>query len=138
MKRIATAIILIGIGTGCTEIQRQQADQLVADVNDIAAGAQAVLQSPAGGMIPTPAKEIAGLVIGLAGAGAATWAEWRRKTMAKTSKAIVRGIEQVDRQHKQANPDNPAQAIKAQIAANMKALGIQDRGDRIVNKLKIS
>ena len=133
-----TVLILGGLIGGCTEAQRQEVDQIVADVNDIAAGAQAVLQSPAGRMVPSPAKELAGLVIGLVGAGAATWTEWRRRTMAKTTKAIVRGIEQEDRANRENNPDNPATPIKERIHANMIALGVADRGNKIVDRLKIS
>lgn len=139
MKRYTfTTIIFLLALAGCNEAQRQAVDEIVADVNTVAVGGQAVLQSPAGAAIPSPAKEIAGLVIGLAGAGAATWTEWRRRTMAKTTKAIVRGIEQVDREHRTTNPTNPASEIKDRIALNMRALGVVDKGDKIVNQLKIS
>ena len=140
MKRctFTTIIFLLATLAGCNEAQRQTVDEIVADVNTVAVGGQAVLQSPAGAAIPSPAKEIAGLVIGLAGAGVATWTEWRRRTMAKTTKAIVRGIEQVDRDHQTTNPTNPASEIKDRIALNMRALGVVDKGDKIVNKLKIS
>ena len=140
MKRLTLSIILlcaVAFG-GCNEAQRQDVDRLVEDVNNVAVGAHAVLQSPAGQGIPTPAKEIAGLAVGLALAGVTTWTEWRRRTMAKTTQAIVRGIEQVDREHREANPTNPAKEVKDRIAANMLALGVRDRGDKIINRLKVS
>jgi hypothetical protein len=128
----------IGTNFGCNEAQRQEVDAIVADVNTVTVGARALLQSPAGQAIPTPVKEIAGLVVGLLGGGVATWTEWRRRTMAKTTKAIVRGIEQVDREHRAANPENPAKEIKDRIGANMLALGVRDRGNKIIDRLKIS
>ena len=140
MRRFTFTAIIFSLATlaGCNEVQLRRADAVVEDVNTVTVGARAVLESPAGAAIPTPAREIAALAVTLASGGVAAWTEWRRRTMAKTTKAIVRGIEQVDRDNRAANPTNPATAIKDRIALNMKALGVRDAGDRIVNKLKIS
>ena len=137
-----TITVLLGLGAvlaavGCNEQQMRQADQIVADVNDIAAGVGAVIQSPAGGMIPPPFKELAALGIMLATGGAATYQTWRKKQMAKTTRAIVRGIETIDREHRQANP-NPARDIKNAIGVEMAAAGIKSAGNKIVENLKLS
>lgn len=139
MKRLRFTAIIFTIATvsGCTEEQLQQTDQFVADVNNVAVGARAVLESPPGQAIPSPIREIAGLVVGLAGAGVATYETWRKKQMEKTTRAIVRGIEKIDKQHRIDNP-NPAADIKASIGAYMEASGIKTTGNKIVEKLKIA
>jgi hypothetical protein len=54
--------------------------------------------------------------------------------MKKTTKAIVKGIEAAEVEEK----SNPTSPVKAAIEYQMKAAGIYDAADDLVNKLKIS
>lgn len=54
--------------------------------------------------------------------------------MIKTTKAIVKGIEQVDKEQKP-NPTNP---VKVAIAGQLKQLGIYSQADDLINKLKVA
>jgi len=133
---ITLIVLIVSLG-GCNEQQFERADQLVADVNNVAAGGQAVLSSPAGGFIPSPAREIAGVTVSVLMAAAAAYQTWRKNQMAKTTKAIVKGVESIDREHQTKNP-NPAMKIKQAIGVQMRALGVYDAGNKIVDQMRIS
>ena len=138
MKRFTfISIVFALLVVGCTESQRQRGDRMVEDVNNVTAGAQAVLQSPVGQMIPSPGREIAALAVALATSGVAAWQTWRKSQMAKTTKAIIKGVEQVERRNRVQNP-NPATEIKQAIGVQMRAQGIYDAGNKIVDRLKIT
>ena len=139
MKRIVFTLIVLSAAAiaGCNERQWRQADKAVADVNNVAVGARAVLESPAGAAIPTPVKEIAGVVVTTLLGGAAAYQTWRKNQMTKTTRAIVRGVEMIDREHRVENP-NPARNVKDAIGLCMEAANIKTTGNKIVERLKIS
>ncbi len=133
---IACLIVGFSIGTnfGCDEFL-QKGDEIVQDVNAVAGGARAVLDSPASQLIPPNLKLYGLLGIGLINAIVFGWEEWRNSTMKKTTRAIVKGIEKSD------NPDKKTQDVKDNIALAMVQQGGQkfyDRANKIVDRLKIS
>jgi len=126
--------VLALVTFSCDEEQLRQADRIVGDVNQVSTGARAVLESPAGKMVPDQARLLIELALGLVGAGAITYQKWRSGIMAKTTKAIVKGVEKVDR----AGQDNPVNPIKDSIGYEMRQAGIYDAGNKIVDRLKIA
>lgn len=115
---------------GCDEFW-QKGDKIVTDVNNIASGAQAVLDSPAGQMIPPDLKLYGLLGIGLINGIVIGWEEWRNRTMKKITTAIVKGIEDTGK------PDD----VTSNIAGEMRRQGgdkFYDRANKIVDRLKIS
>lgn len=126
-----TIIILI---TGCNEFW-QKGDEIVRDVNDIAGGARALLESPAGRMIPPHWKLYGALGVMLANGLVLTWQEWRNRQMKKTTKAIVQGIERTS------NPDKATSEVKSNIKDAMIEQGgvkFYARANKIVDTLKIA
>jgi len=125
------SLILIML-PGCDEFYRK-GDEIIQDANAIAGGAQAILDSPAGQMIPPPWKLYGLLGIGLANGLVIAWEEFRNRTMKKTTRAIVRGIEQ---------SDNPTTSeVKSNIADEMMKQGgdkFYARANKIVDIFKIS
>lgn len=131
-KWILIVAILIG---GCTEDQLRKGDKIVGDVNTVAQGAQAALESPAGQMVPPEWKLYGVLGIGLANGLIITWEEWRNRQMKKTTKAIVKGIESAD------NPDKATSEVKDNIRHEMLQEGghkFYKRANKIVDRLKIA
>lgn len=135
MKRLNYLLILaLLILAGCDEFWRK-GDEIIQDANDVAAGARAVLDSPAGQLIPPDLKIYGLLGIGLINGIVIGWEEWRNGRMKKTTKAIVKGIENT------ANPDKETSDVKANIAEEMRRQGgdkFYARANKIVDKLKIS
>ena len=132
---IACLIVGLSIGTGCEDFLTS-GDAIIQDANDLAGGARAVLDSPAGQLIPPDLKLYGLLGIGLINAVVIGWEEWRNRTMKKTTRAIVKGIEQ-----KRGNPDKIITEIKADIAEEMRKQGgdrFYARANKIVDRLKIS
>lgn len=126
-----TIIILIA---GCDEFL-QKGDEIVQDVNAVAGGARAVLDSPAGQLIPPDLKLYGLLGIGLINAIVIGWEEWRNNIMKKTTKAIVKGIENTS------NPDKATSEVKNNIAHEMMQQGgwkFYAKANKIVDKLKIA
>lgn len=113
---------------GCEEFL-QTGDRIAQGIRDVNQPGQEFLQTPTGGMIPVEV----GVAIGGLASIAAAYQEWRRRIMAKTTKAIVQGIEKV---HKNQNPDEVSQ-VKASIEAEMKDAHIYDRANKIVDKAKV-
>jgi len=122
---------------GCNEQQLERIDQSVQDANNVAGGVQAVIESPAGQMIP-PDLRIYGLLgVQLVSGLVIAWQEWRNQNMKKTTKAIVKGIEQSN------NPEKITSAteVKSNIADEMMKQGGEKfyaRANKIVDKLKIA
>ncbi|MBA7518480.1 hypothetical protein ES705_10550 [subsurface metagenome] len=128
------AVIIVACFVGCDKFW-QEGDEIVKDVNAVAGGAQAILESPAGQVIPPEWKLYGALGVILANGLVITWEELRNRMLKKTTKAIVKGIEASD------NPDKATSEVKANIADAMMAQGgdkFYDRANKIVDRLKIS
>jgi len=131
---VSIIFLLFLFSAGCEE-WLQQGDKIIQDANSVAAGARAVLDSPAGQLIPPNIKLYGLLGIGLVNAIVIGWQEWRNRTMKKVTKAIVKGIEF------SGNPDKATNDLKSNIADEMMKQGGQrfyDQANKIVDKLKIS
>ena len=111
-------------------------DEAVKDVNTVASGAKAILDSPAGQLVPPDIRFYSTLGITAIMAGTAAYKQWRLARMGKTTKAIVRGIEATEKPPGKAT-GNPS-AVKAAIGNEMRKLGIYDAGNRLVDRLKVS
>ena len=133
-KAIFFTIILVVFSVSCTEEQRQDIDKAAVKAQQIVEAGKAVLDTPAGQAIPGEIRSGLVLVGGLAAAAAGAWQTWRKQQVSKTTKAIVKAIEKTE---KAQNPTGQS-PLKAAIAQEMRSAGISDRGDRIVNKLKVS
>jgi len=119
---------------GCNEFY-QKGDEIVRDVNAVAGGAQAILESPAGPMLPPDWKIYGAIGIALVNGLVIGWEEFRNRTMKKTARAIVKGIENTG------NPDKATSEVKANIAEEMRKQGgdkFYAKANKIVDKLKIS
>lgn len=133
-KLIYFTILTLVILAGC-ETFWQTGDEIVRDVNDIAGGARVLLESPAGLMIPPSIRLYVEIGLMLASGLVLTWQELRNRTMKKTTRAIVRGIETTD------NPEKAISEVRANIAEAMRREGgdrFYAKATRIVDKLKIS
>lgn len=131
---ITISICFLLLTAGCDEFL-QKGDQIIQDANSIAGGAQVILDSPAGQLIPPDLKLYGLLGIGLINGIVIGWEEWRNSTMKKTTKAIVKGIE------KTGNPDKSTSEVKSNIAEEMRNQGgdkFYARANKIVDRLKIS
>jgi len=120
--------------TGCEEKQLQPIDKLVTDANNIVTAGGAILQSPAGDLLPPLWQVIGALAIAIGSILVNGWQKVRANLMKKTTKAIVKGIEAAEQVEKP-NPTNP---VKAAIGDQMRAAGIYDKGNEIVDLLKVS
>lgn len=127
-------IILAGGFAGCDEFW-QKGDVVIQDVNAVAGGARALLESPAGVMIPPEWKLYGAIAVALANGVVIAWQGAKNNTMKKTTQAIVKGIELTD------NPQKATSEVKANIADEMRRQGgdkFYARANKIVDKLKIS
>lgn len=132
-KVIYLAILALVTLVGCEEFLTM-GDEIIQDANAVAGGARAILESPAGQLIPPNLKIYGLLGIGLTSVIVNGWQEWRNKTMKKTTRAIVKGIENAK------NPDDITE-VKTHIANEMQKQGgdkFYARANKIVDKLKIS
>jgi len=131
---VSLAFLLFVFSPGCDEFW-QKGDEIIQDANDAAAGARGLLESPAGRLIP-PDLKVYGLIgIGLINAAVIGWEEMRARQMKKTTRAIVKGIENTD------NPDKAMSEVKANIAEEMRRQGgdkFYAKANKIVDRLKIS
>ena len=131
---VILCVVTLFVFAGCEQVW-QTGDEIVRDANNIAGGARAVLDSPAGQLIPPNLRLYGFLGIGLINAVVITWQELRNRAMKKTTKAIVKGIENT------ANPDKATSEVKANIAEEMRRQGgdiFYAKANKIVDKLKIS
>ena len=135
MKRfLNVTLLLLIVLAGCEKFW-QKGDEISQDVDAVAGGAQALLDSPAGAMIPPEWKLYGALGVALANGLVITWQEFRNRTMKKTTRAIVQGIERTD------NPQKATSEVKGNIAEEMRRAGgdkFYARANKIVDKLKIS
>ena len=125
--------VLCGL-TGCTEQQLRQADRTAADVNNLITGAQAILATPAAAALPPDWRLYGSLIFAAGSIVLGAYKQWRLTLMTKTTKAIVKGIEKSEDQVK-TNPVNP---VKVSIGKEMRAAGIYDQANRIVDQLRIA
>lgn len=130
---IIYAVLLIGF-SGCHELLKQ-ADKAAEVTQDVAASTEQLMQSPIGQAVPGHIKLYLASGLALASLLANSWQEWRLKEMTKTTKAIVQGIDQVD---KKSIENTPMSELKDSISQQMKLAGCSDNGRKIVNKLKIA
>ncbi len=136
MKKVIYIVSLLLLTlSGCDEFW-QKGDEIVRDANAVAGGARALMDSPAGQLIPPDLKLYGLLGIALINAGVIGWEELRNRTMKKTTKAIVKGIENAS--------SNPSVAktseVKGHIAEAMRRQGgdkFYVRANKIVDTLKI-
>jgi len=134
MRRFGISIIFCAILLfGCTEKQLERTDRIGGDINNVAAGGRAVLESPAGSAIPEPARSIVELVLGLASVGVITYQKWRSGIMKKTLTAVVKGIEGADQ-----SKENPVNSIKASIQNKMIEARVFDQANKLVDKIKLN
>lgn len=126
----------------CSELDLLRIDEGVQDVNTIAQGTQAVMDSPAGLLIPPTWKLYGALGVIIANGLIIGWQEWRNRTMKKTAKAIVIGIERSnDKTIENSVGANTITTFKANIAKAMLEQGgekFYGRANKIVDRLKIS
>jgi hypothetical protein len=136
LLRSAAAVFLIMLFLcSCNEEDLRQVDEFVQDVNKVAQGTQAVLESPAGQLVPIQVKLYGALGLIIANGLIMSWQEWRNRTMKKTTRAIVKGIETSER------AKNPSNEVKKSIAQEMIFQGgdkFYQRANKIVDRLKIS
>ncbi len=136
MKRLLNVtVLLLIVLAGCDEFW-QKGDKIIQDVNAVAGGAETLLDSPAGLMIPPEWKIYGALGVALANGLVITWQELRNRTMKKTTRAIVRGLE---------NPRGNPNKVNAEIKSDIKDEMLKQGGDKfyakankIVDQLKIS
>ena len=135
---VVTVCLIVGfsMGTnfGCEEMQLERMDRIVADANSITATGGLLLESPAGDMLPPVIKLYGAVGLALASIAVNSWQKVRSVLMTKTTKAIVKGIDAVEKQAK-TNPTNP---VKESIRTEMIKAGVYDRGNQIVDKLKLA
>jgi len=133
---IVIGVMLIVTPIGCDEEQLRTVDRVVSDVNSVSTGARAVLETPAGQAVPADIRLMIELALGLVSAGTIGWQKWRSGIMTKTTKAIVRGVEQTA---PAGNPDPDVRTnnlVKMNIQQQMIKAGVFDQGNRIVDRLK--
>lgn len=131
---LAIITVLMFAAIGCDETQLRQADQFVTDANNIVTAAGGVIQSPAGALLPPVFQLYGASAIALASIALNSWQKVRANLMTKTTKAIVKGIESAGNVTK-TNPTNP---IKESIRTEMILAGIYDKGNQLVDQLKVS
>ena len=125
--------VMFAVG-GCNEEQIEQMDKFVGDANDIVTTGGVMLQSPAGAMLPPDIKLYGSVGLALASIILNSWQGVRSNLMKKTTKAIVKGIEVASNEVK-TNPSNP---IKDSIKTQMQLAGVYDRGNLLVDRLKLA
>jgi len=135
MKKVIYLFILALLTlSGCEDFY-QKGDELIQDANAVAGGVRAIMDSAAGPLIPPDLKVYGLLGIGLINAVVIGWEELRNRTMKKTTKAIVKGIENT------ANPDKATSEVKANIAEEMRRQGgdkFYAKANKIVDNLILS
>ena len=126
--------VMFAVG-GCNEEQLEQMDQNVSDANDIVGLIKGVLESPpARAWVPPDIQFYGAAGIALASVLLNSWQKVRSSLMTRTTKAIVKGIEVASNEVK-TNPSNP---IKDSIKTQMQLAGVYDRGNLLVDRLKLA
>lgn len=129
------AAIIFGIASiaGCDERQLERADRIVSDANDLVTTGQVIMDSPAGQFLPPDIRLYGTVGLALASLGVNGWQKVRSVLMTKTTKAIVKGIEAADKPK-----SNPMSAVKSSIKAEMEHAGVYDKGNQLVDRLKLA
>ena len=136
MTSMGKTIFVIGVLLllpGCDESQLERMDRIVADANNITATGGLLLESPAGAMLPPDLRLYAAAGVALASIAVNSWQKVRSVLMTKTTKAIVHGIELADKPK-----TNPMSQVKRSIETEMKLAGVLDRGNKLVDRLKLA
>lgn len=113
-------------------------DKIEGDINNtvlLRQGAQAakdVVEIVADG--PGTATQYGAIAAIIASLGFNVYQKYTGGIMKKTTKAIVKGVEAAEKQQK----SNPANPIKTAIGKEMTAAGIFDRGNQLVDRLKVA
>jgi len=131
---VTLMIVISGIFSGCDEQQIGRIDRIVTDANDVVSGVGAVLKSPAGAMLPPGLQLYGAIAVAIASVGVNAWQKIKGDLMKKTAKAIVKGIELAERELE----PNPKSKIKEAIGTEMKLAGVYDRGNKLVDQLKVA
>jgi hypothetical protein len=118
---------------GCEEQQIEDIDRFVKDANEVVSGVGAVLESPAGALLPPNLQLYGAIAVAIASVGVNTWQKIKGNLMKKTTKAIVKGIELADKPK-----TNPMSTVKKTIKAEMELAGILDKGNQLVDQLKVA
>lgn len=134
---ITSTILVVSLFAGCNEEQKSKLDVAATQAEQITAGIRQVGDSPIGQLIPEEIKLWGLLAVILVEAAANGWQAWRSSNMKAATKAIVKGIEAAQAASESPNP-NPVIAIKSAIEDEMKAAGIYDSANKIVDSLKLS
>jgi hypothetical protein len=120
--------------SGCTDEQLTQADRTAADVNNLITAGQAILATPAAAALPPDWRLYGSLAVAAGSIIIGAYKQMRLTLMTKTTKAIVKGIEKSEDQVK----TNPANPVKEAIGKEMRAAGIYDQANQLVDQLKIA
>jgi len=135
MKTILFSVIVaVAMMAGCNEEQLERADRAAAGAGTAITTAEGILATPAAAALPADWRLYGSLAVAAGSIVVGAYEKWRLSIMTKTTKAIVKGIEKAEDQV-QTNPTNP---IKVAIGAEMRAAGIYDQGNRLVDQLKIA
>lgn len=134
VRILAFFVMTMFFVAGCNESQLSQADRFVTDANDIVTAAGGLVNSPAGALLPPGFQVYGAAGIALISIALNSWQKVRANLMTKTTKAIIRGVEAAGKEIK-TNPSNP---IKNAIKAEMITAGIYDRGNLLVDQLKVA
>ena len=136
MKHIffSLCVLCVLCGFGCNDEQLERADRAAAGVGTAITTAEGILATPAGQALPPDWRLYGSLAVAAGSIALGAYKQWRLSIMTKTTKAIVKGIEKAEDQV-QTNPTNP---VKEAIGKEMRAAGIYDQGNRLVDQLKIA
>ena len=134
VRFLAAIIVLMFAAIGCDETQLRQADRIVTDANSVVTAVGGVMQSPAGALLPPGLQLYGAAGIAIASIALNSWQKVRANLMTKTTKAIVNGIESAGKETKP-NQTNP---VKVAIRAEMITAGIYDKGNQLVDQLKVT
>ena len=135
MKTILFSVIVaVAMMAGCNEEQLERADRAAAGAGTAITTAEGILATPAAAALPADWRLYGSLAVAAGSIVVGAYEKWRLSIMTKTTKAIVKGIEKAEDQV-QTNPTNP---VKEAIGKEMRAAGIYDQGNRLVDQLKIA
>lgn len=131
---LLSSVLCLLLFVGCTPEQLSQADRTAGDVNNLITAGQGLLATPAAAALPPDWRLYGELAVGAGLIVLNAYKQWRLTLMTKTTKAIVKGIEKSEDQVK-TNPSNP---VKDAIGKEMRAAGIYDQANQLVDQLKIA
>lgn len=134
MKPVLFSLCVLCALCGCSEQQFSRADRTAADVNNLITAGQAILATPAAAALPPDWRLYGSMAVAAGSIVLGAYKQWRLTLMTKTTKAIVKGIERSEDQVK-TNPKNP---VKEAIGKEMRAAGIYDQANQLVDQLKIA